>query len=310
MIKKIQSLRVYDSESLLEQILKARSPIQAMFLSLAFSIGIAGMGAAQETDLSDYKRPMTIPFDTGQKYSPQLATLGKMLFFDPRLSGAENMSCASCHNPSFGYEAPTALAVGAANKKLDRHAPTLLNAAWVQPLFWDGRAKNLEEQAAGPITATEEMNGDFTVIVSRLKQVPDYVTFFNEVFLGQGLNRKNILNALGTYERTIVSGWSSFDRWVEGDEQAISQSAQRGFGVFIKKANYSACHAGWNFTDNKFHDIGLKTADIGRAKQDPDNTKARHAFETPGLRNTAYRAPFMHTLTAEKQEASLPTLPS
>ena len=114
----------------------------------------ASLDKSQLTKLkAQYKRPLSIPFPASAPYSPQLATLGKKLFFDPRLSGAKNMNCASCHNPSFGFEAPVDLAVGAANTPLGRHAPTTLNMAWVKPLFWDGRAATLEEQAAGPITA-------------------------------------------------------------------------------------------------------------------------------------------------------------
>lgn len=310
----------------------------------------------EAADKSAYKRPLMIPFEKVTKYTPQLATLGKMLFFDPRLSGNKNMTCATCHNPSFGFETPVETPVGAANTHLDRQAPTVLNAAWVTPNFWDGRAKTLEEQAAGPITAAAEMNGKLDEIVENLKNVPDYKKWFDEVFPSSGINQENLLTAIATYERTVVSGWSPFDRWVDGDEMAISDSAKRGFDLFTGKAQCSSCHTGWNFTDNQFHDIGLDTKDIGRSKLEPNNPKAMHAFKTPGLRNTAYRGPFMHngslpdlqsvmfhyefggisrpslsnfmvplsledseredliaflnTLTAEKQDTPLPTLPN
>ncbi|RFC62552.1 tryptophan tryptophylquinone biosynthesis enzyme MauG [Fulvimarina endophytica] len=322
--------------------------------SLIAAVFLASPAGAR--DLDDYRRPMTIPFEGVAEYSPQSATLGKMLFFDPRLSGAKNMNCATCHNPSFGYETPVPLAIGAANTPLGRQAPTVLNMAFVSPNFWDGRAATLEEQAAGPITAPVEMNGHFDTIVTDLNAVPDYVSWFSEVFPDKGITRETILTAIATYERTIVSGWSPFDRWVEGDEAAVSDSAKRGFDLFAGKARCSQCHSGWNFTDNEFHDIGLHSGDIGRAALEPDNPKALYAFKTPGLRNTGYRAPymhdgsladleaviihyengfgdrpslspklvplrltaeeradliaFMHTLTAEKQEASLPILPN
>jgi cytochrome c peroxidase len=325
-------------------------------LGLAAVVGAGAVGAAHAETLSDYKRPLNIPFDGVAEYSPQLATLGKMLFFDPRLSGAKNMTCASCHNPSFGYESPVAGSVGAQNTTLGRNSPTVLNMAWVSPNFWDGRAATLEEQAAGPITADVEMNGKFHTIVADLKDVQDYVTWFEEVFPGEGITKDNILTALATYERTVVTGWSPFDRWVDGDQAAVSESAKRGFDLFVGKAMCSGCHTGWNFTDNQFHDIGLWTQDEGRGVLEPGNPQAKHAFKTPGLRNTAYRAPFMHngslatleqvilhyesggvkrpslsplmkplkltdqeredliaflhTLTADQQEASLPTLPN
>lgn len=245
-------------------------------------------------DLEAFKRPLEIPFDQGKQYSLQLATIGKMLFFDPRLSGARNFTCASCHNPSFGFEAPVETSVGAANTPLARQAPTILNAAWISPLFWDGRAGTLEEQAAGPVIAPVEMNGDFHQIVLDLKQVPDYVTWFDEVFPGEGITQASILSAIAAYEKTVVSPWSPFDRWVDGDAQAVSESAKRGFDLFTGKAHCADCHSGWNFTDNQFHDIGLDTEDPGRAAIDDSDPKNLHAFKTPGLRNTLYRAPYMH----------------
>lgn len=263
----------------------------AAILSAAFPLANA---AAASPDRQAFKRPLDIPFPAGAPYSPQLATLGKMLFFDSRLSGAKNLNCASCHNPSFGYEVPVETAIGAANEPLGRQAPTILNAAWISPLFWDGRAPDLEEQAAGPITAPVEMNGRFEDIVEELGAVETYRTWFARLFPDSGINRANILTAIATYERTVVSGWAPFDRWVDGDETAISESARRGFALFTGKAGCATCHSGWNFTDNAFHDIGMPGEDIGRAALEPDNPKARYAFKTPGLRNLSYRAPFMH----------------
>src|SRR5579872_1814589 len=120
------------------------------------ALAAVGVGLAA-TDKEAYRRPTAIPFPESAPYSPQMATLGKMLFFDPRLSGAQNLSCASCHNPSFGYEVPVPGAIGAANTPLARKAPTVLNAAFTPIFFWDGRAPTLEAQAQGPITAAAEM---------------------------------------------------------------------------------------------------------------------------------------------------------
>ncbi len=254
--------------------------------------------AAREQSRDDakaaYKRPDEIPFPQDAPYSPQMATLGKMLFFDPRLSGKQNLSCASCHNPSFGFEVPVAGAIGATNKPLARKAPTVLNAAWIPTLFWDGRAPNLETQALGPITAEAEMDGKFPEIIARLKHIPEYDRWFGKLFPKQGVTQDNILTAIATYERTIVAGTAPFDRWVAGDETAISPAAQRGFALFNGKGGCAGCHTGWNFTDNMFHDIGVPTRDIGRAAFEPDDPFARYAFKTPGLRNLTYRAPFGH----------------
>jgi len=264
---------------------------------MAFSLG-AALAANPEPSIDElkqhYKRPTTIPFPEGSPYSLHMATLGKMLFYDPRLSGAQNMSCASCHNPSFGYEVPVATAIGAANTPLGRHAPTTLNLAWGQSFFWDGRAGSLEEQAAGPITAEVEMNGKFPEIIRRLSSVSEYQTWFARLFPQEGVSKNAILTSIATYERTIVSELAPFDSWVNGDENAISASAKRGFALFTGKAKCAACHTGWNFTDDKFHDIGLASHDPGRRDYEPHNAMANHAFKTPGLRNVTYRAPFMH----------------
>lgn len=264
----------------------------------ALAVFMSGFSALAADDMETikqlYSRPLDIPFPANAPYSPQIATLGKMLYFDPRLSGAKNMNCASCHNPSFGYEVPVPTAIGAANVPLGRQAPTVLNAAWVAPLFWDGRAETLEEQAAGPMTAPVEMNGKFSEIIPDLKSIDDYDRWFEIAFPGKGITEATILTAVATYERTVVSGWAPFDRWIEGDETAISKDAKRGFDLFNGKAKCAECHTGWNFTDNKFHDIGTPSDDIGRAEYEPDNVMAMHAFKTPGLRNLTYRAPFMH----------------
>ena len=269
----------------------------AVTTALLFLVG-TGWGVADDKALESlkqtYRRPVAVPFPEAAPYSPQLATLGKMLFFDPRLSGAQNLSCASCHNPSFGYEVPVPGAIGSANTPLARKAPTVLNAAFTPIFFWDGRAKNLEEQAQGPLTAAAEMNGKFPEIVSRLKGVPEYNAWFNQLFPGVGVTKENLLTAIATYERTVVTGGSPFDRWVEGDETAIPASAKRGFELFTGKAGCSGCHSGWNFTDNQFHDVGFSDDDIGRGKLEPNNPLAQHAFKTPGLRNLIYRAPFGH----------------
>lgn len=261
-------------------------------LGLTFAANAGGDGVDALKSL--YRRPTSIPFPQTAPYSPQLVTLGKKLFFDPRLSGAMNMSCASCHNPSFGYEAPVDRAVGAANVKVGRHAPTVLNAAWVEPFFWDGRAPTLEAQAEGPITADVEMNKQFDVLLKELSEINEYKTWFERLFPKDGVTKPNVLTAIATFERTVVADWAPFDRWVDGDDAAISASAKKGFLLFNGKAQCAACHSGWNFTDNKFHDIGTATDDIGRAKYEPDNVLAKHAFKTPGLRNLTQRAPFTH----------------
>lgn len=253
-----------------------------------------------EAQRSEYRRPDTIPFPPDNPYTPEKAALGKMLFFDTRLSRDKNLNCASCHNPSFGWEVPFDKAIGAGGKPLGRHAPTVLNQAWSKNLFWDGRAPNLEEQAKGPIQAPPEMDLPLAVAVSRLKEVAGYTAAFDKAFPNEPLTGEAIVKAIATYERTVVTGDTPFDQWIRGDDKAISDSARRGFALFTGKAKCSSCHSGWNFTDDKFHDIGLPSSDIGRKKVTGSEADA-YAFKTPTLREVASRAPYMH-------DGSLPTL--
>lgn len=252
--------------------------------------------SAQDIDRlkRDYARPADIPFPANNPYTPEKAALGKALYFEPRLSGAENMTCASCHNPSFGWESPNQTAVGAQNTRLARQAPTILNTAWIHPFFWDGRADSAEAQAKGPIEAPVEMNLPLPVAVRRLNAIPDYKAWFSTAFPGRGVTPDTIAEAIATYERTVVSSYAPFDAWIDGDEKAISDAAKRGFALFNGKAKCAPCHSGWNFTDNKFHDIGVTATDIGRGKYEPGNPKAQYAFKTPTLRDTAQRGPYMH----------------
>jgi cytochrome c peroxidase len=170
-------------------------------------------------------------------------------------------------------------------------------------LFWDGRADSLEAQAVGPMLADAEMGMTEQAVVQRIKSTAGYGPMFDAAFPGQQIGLKTIAAAIATYERTVVSKEAPFDHWIEGDEGAISDSAKRGFITFNKKANCAACHSGWRFTDDGFHDIGLRSDDMGRGKLVSDVVELQRAFKTPTLRNIARRAPYMHdgsldTLTA------------
>ena len=267
-------------------------PILLLCLLGISTAGLTSVGTQSAADRQAYQRPDTIPFPQENPYTAEKAVLGKMLFFDQRLSRNFNMSCATCHNPSLGWEDGVAGAFGGNGEFLDRHSPTILNLAWSTTFFWDGRATTFEEQARGPIESDVEMALPLDSAVKRLKAVPGYQQHFAQVF-SDGVTGSNILKALATYQRTLVSGTAPFDRWVNGDEQAISEEAKIGFQLFNGKAQCSACHSGWNFTDNAFHDIGLPDSDLGR--HGVTGVEAdRHGFKTPGLRNISQRAPYMH----------------
>ena len=249
-----------------------------------------------------FKRPDRIPFPADNPYTPEKAALGKMLFFDPRLSRDQNLNCASCHNPSFGWEAPLPKAIGAAGAPLKRQSPTVLNRAWAKHFFWDGRANSIEAQARGPIESKAEMDMPLAAVVRRLQTVKGYQTAFQLAFPRDGITETTVLKALATYERTLVSGLAPFDRWIQGDEKAISASAKNGFRVFTGKARCSACHVGWNFTDEAFHDVGTPTDDLGRFDI-TKNPADRYAVKTPTLRELTQRAPYMHNGSLASVEA-------
>jgi len=241
-----------------------------------------------------YRRPATIPFPKDNPYTPDKAALGKKLYFDTRLSVSSAQSCGSCHSPSYGWGDGLAVGVGHGMQKLGRHSPTVVNAAWGGIFMWDGRLATLEEQALGPIQSEGEMNMPLDELMKRLESVPEYKPMFVKVFAAEGMTPQTLAKAVATYERTVVSDRAPFDAWIEGDEKAISDEAKRGFAVFNGKAQCAACHEGWNFTNDGFQDIGLPSNDVGRGKFVPGVIKMEHAFKTPGLREIARRAPFMH----------------
>lgn len=261
-------------------------------LAASIMIGANAAFAGDEFKIL-YERPTEIPFPEENPYSEGKAELGKMLFFDPRLSRENNLTCASCHNPSFAWEDAQPTSVGTPMSRLGRHTPTVLNLAWGEIFFWDGRADTLEDQALGPIQADGEMAQELPLLLTELKGIPGYVELFEEVFPGEGITAENIGKAIATYERTIVSSEAPFDRWIKGEENAISESAKQGFILFNTKAKCSNCHDGWNFTDWGFHDIGLGDKDEGRFEV-LDIDVLKHSFKTPGLRNIVERAPYMH----------------
>jgi cytochrome c peroxidase len=254
--------------------------------------------AGKKTDAQDlksaYRRPQVIPFPKDDPYTPEKAALGKKLYFDTRLSEARLLSCASCHSPAYAWGDGQPKGIGHLMKELGRRSPSIINAAYGQVFMWDGRMASLEEQALGPITGDTEMAMTLEKLLQRLDVVAEYKPLFVAAFPGQDINSANVAKAIATFERTVVSGTAPFDRWVDGDEKAISENAKRGFVLFNTKAQCSGCHSSWRFTDDSFQDIGLRTDDVGRGKFLEDVSKAQYAFKTPGLREIAHRAPYMH----------------
>ena len=248
------------------------------------------------TDIrSQYRRPGEIPFPDDNPYSEAKAALGRTLFFDPRLSGTGSHACSTCHLPWISWGDGLPRAIGWGGKPLPLRSPTLLNVAWLSRFGWDGKFEDLESVAFTALLAPANMRQTEPDLVAKLRRTPDYVVRFRAAFGSDGINRRAIELALATFQRTIVSGQAPFDRWIEGDDQAIPEAAKRGFDLFNGKANCAECHTGWNFTEGAFYDIGLaKDAEIGRGGAFPKSVKLKHAFKVPTLRDVARRAPYMH----------------
>jgi cytochrome c peroxidase len=275
-------------------------------LSLGSLAAIAQTGPAPVSLASmkaEYVRPNgEPPSPADNRLSAARVELGRMLFFDPRLSNTGSMSCATCHNPSFGWEDGLPRGVGSGDRQLGRATPTVLNLAWGGPFFWDGRAMTLEQQAVGPIAAEGEMNLPHDQAVARVRSIAGYRTAFDTAYKGEGVTIDTIGKALASYERIVVSAEAPFDAWIKGKMDAISVSAARGFGLFNGKARCNICHSSWRFTDDGFHDIGVGEGDMGRAGiKKTAIVQLQNAFKTPTLRNIDQRAPFMH-------DGSLPSL--
>lgn len=236
--------------------------------------------------------PKTVPAPKTNPTTPEKVALGKQLFFDERLSGDNTMSCASCHVPEKAYTDGLALGKGHGQKSLSRNTPSLLNVGFLDSYFWDGRAASLEEQALGPIQSPEEMNQDLDELERELRAVPEYVEAFRKTF-GEPVTRSGIARALAAYQRTLVSDLSPFDRYLAGDEKAISPAARRGLDAFTGSAGCSRCHNGPLLSDGKFYRIGMGLRDPGRfAVTGKENDRAK--FRTPPLRDVARTGPYMH----------------
>ena len=218
--------------------------------------------------------------------------LGKVLFFDNRLSVNEQQSCATCHNPDLGFGDGMAKGIGTMGGILGRNTPHSYNLAWNVTFFWDGRASSLEEQALGPIEAAGEMNMPLDKLLPRLQAVEYYQKTFEAVY-GNGVTKENIGKAIAAFERTLNAMNTPFDQYMAGNKAAMGPEAIRGMELFKGKGNCTKCHDGPNFTDNSFHDIGVKGDDTGREAISGDASQKR-AFKTPGLRNVIFTAPYMH----------------
>jgi cytochrome c peroxidase len=257
---------------------------------LCFAAGPPGVAPKEPLGLL----PITWPKDN--PYSAAKAELGRTLYFDKRLSADGTVSCASCHDPKYAFTDGAPVSTGIRGQKGGRSAPTVINRAWSLAQFWDGRVPTLEAQAVGPMANPIEMGNTHEAIVANLNGIGGYRAMFKAAFDTDQINIALVAKAIATFERTVMSGDSPYDRWKAGRPNAMPAAAVRGYHVF-QKAQCDACHEGANFTSNMYSNIGVgidkPEPDLGRfvvTKDDGD----WGAFKTPTLREIEHTGPYMH----------------
>jgi cytochrome c peroxidase len=239
--------------------------------------------------------PSAVMAASGTKQKAEVA-LGIRLFFDPRLSRTNRVSCGSCHNPKMGFSNGLPVGVGVDGRTGGRNTPTVLTAKHSGFQFWDGRAQTLEEQALGPIVNPLEMDQDLKALVTELSAIPMYPRLFQQAY-GTGVTESGIAKAIAAFERALDVSDSPYDRWLAGDEAALSESAKRGQELFAVRAHCGDCHKGLDLNDSQFHNLGWgldqPNPDLGRGKITGDPLDMG-AFKTPTLRNVAESGPYFH----------------
>ncbi len=239
-----------------------------------------------------------VPIPDANPPTAATVALGRKLFFDKRLSLDNSISCASCHDPARAFGDARPLSSGVGGTLGTRNAPTVINAAYLPALFWDGRAPSLEEQAGGPVANPKEMKMSHALATARLEADAEYRAAFEQAFGPGAITFSKIAKSIASYERTLLAANSPFDRYAFGnDPGAMSKAALRGLAVFTdsNRGNCASCHTIMDryalFTDGKFHNIGIGVNAEGEIL---DQGHGNGAFRTPTLRNVALTAPYMH----------------
>jgi cytochrome c peroxidase len=244
---------------------------------------------------------LDIPADNPM--TPEKVALGKMLYFDTRLSKDGTISCATCHDPEMAWTEHRATSMGIHEEVGGANSPTVINAAYATSQFWDGRAATLEEQALGPIENPIEMGHTMEVLTGELDEIPEYKEAFQEVF-GTGVTNDGIAKAIAAFERMVLSGNSPYDKFKDGQEDALSEAQKRGLDLF-ENAGCATCHKPPLFSNYGFYNAG-----IGMDKDPPDEGRKAVTekdsdlgkFRTPALREVANTYPYFHDGSVEKLE--------
>lgn len=239
-------------------------------------------------------RPVRVPADN--RPSASKIKLGKLLFFDTRLSRDGTISCATCHDPKTGWAEHRETSMGINRQVGGRNAPTVINAAYHRAQFWDGRAESLEEQALGPIENPIEMGHDLNEVVKALSEIPEYEQLFMRAFQTR-VTKEGIGQAIAAFERTILSGNSPYDRYAAGDANALTAAQKRGLDVFMDKADCATCHTPPTFSNGRYYNAGV---DAHKSNPDPGRMSVTGRkrdfgrFRVPSLREIANTAPYFH----------------
>lgn len=309
-------------------------PLVMLSIYLAFIFGCSNNNTENKTTKTKIDNisvlsalPQKVPTPANNTITEEKIKLGKLLFFDPILSGNKDVSCATCHHPQFGFAESLEISIGVNGKGIGgkrefltpndipfvkRNSQSIINVAFngiknneaddptMAPMFWDLRAKSLENQAFEPIMAFEEMRGHnygkeiaVNEVLNRLKKIVEYQQLFEKAFKQKdAITKENLGKAIATYERTIIANNSRFDQYMNGDKTALSLNELDGMHLFLK-SGCSKCHNGPMFSDFKTHVIGV--TDNENLKESDSGFEKKYAFRTPSLRNLRYTFPYMHS---------------
>lgn len=254
-----------------------------------------------DSSITGFKELGVLPpvkFPKDNPYTEEKRELGKLLFYDPRLSSSGQISCASCHDPDLGWADGRRVPFGHDRTPGVRNTLSIINIAHAKNFFWDGRVTSLEDQAVAAIENPIEMNNHIAVAIDTIQQIKGYQRFFKEVYGDTVINKEKILNAIVTFERTVVSRKSDFDRFILGDTTKLTDQQVLGLHLFRTKARCINCHHSPYFSDQQFHNVGLsyygrKYEDLGLYRLTGKKADVGK-FKTPTLRQISQTAPYMH----------------
>lgn len=276
----------------------------AIFLAALCGSGVADDALRSQAESRFGVIPDEPPALENNELTPEKIELGKMLFFEPRLSSSHLISCNTCHNAGLGGDDNLPVSIGHGWQKGPRNAPTVFNAVFNAAQFWDGRAEDLAEQAKGPVQAGVEMASTPELVIETLGSMPEYVERFEKSFPGQEepLTFDNMANAIEAFEATLITPDSRFDQFVKGDDSALNEQEKQGLTHFIKKG-CAGCHGGVNFGGQQYFPFGL--VQKPGAEVLPEGDKGRfevtrtatdeYVFRASPLRNIELTAPYFHS---------------